>query len=60
MNGEARLHAEDAARAHGAAREKVAAKAPTLDNRRARYEYEILELLEAGVALTRYRDQERA
>ena len=32
--------------------ERKAANAPTLDNRRARHEYEILESLEAGLVLT--------
>lgn len=33
-------------------KEKPAVRAPSLDNRRARYEFEILESLEAGIALT--------
>ncbi|HXF33398.1 MAG TPA: SsrA-binding protein SmpB [Candidatus Acidoferrales bacterium] len=33
-------------------KEKPAVRTPTLDNRRARYEFEILESLEAGIALT--------
>jgi len=35
-----------------AAQEKKRAHAPAVDNRRARHEYEILESLEAGLALT--------
>jgi SsrA-binding protein len=33
-------------------REKAASRTPTLDNRRARFEFEVLESLEAGIALT--------
>lgn len=33
-------------------KEKPAERAPTMDNRRARYEFEILESLEAGIALS--------
>jgi SsrA-binding protein len=33
-------------------RDKPAVRAPTLDNRRARYEFSILESLEAGIALS--------
>jgi SsrA-binding protein len=38
-------------RANASTNEK-AARTPTVDNRRARYEYEILESLEAGLSLT--------
>src|SRR5579875_3920881 len=33
-------------------REKAASRTPTLDNRRARFEVEVLESLDAGIALT--------
>ena len=35
-----------------AAEKKVPARTPTIENRRARYEYEWLEQIEAGIALT--------
>lgn len=41
-----------ARKAAAAAHEKEAAKEPSFDNRRARFEYEKLESLEVGIALT--------
>jgi len=43
---------QDGAQAAAAGEVKSAAKEPTFDNRRARYEYEKLESLEVGVALS--------